>query len=622
MAVAAALAAAAPARGAEPSCAAVAGPAVAADGTCWSEIDPYPFGSDGGPVDPASARCAPTAAGDVLPCYLTVTSMAFRAPDRGLAATDGGAGNAFGVWRFNGTRWFPDPTFPGQRTCQGDTVLWAGKLDVWLVGPGPALSWPSLCRFDGASFTWVPLPVPAEALAPLTPPGSTRPSPGGITTGACFSWDDCWFSGTSGVRLRWDGVTLRDASPDRAREPWLAGEATAAVTGRRPDGRPFGLIAAATSTRARADGPLPPRPDGRQAPALSGSRGGAVAPLDLVPPGVPLPADPARTDVVALGAGPGGDGWLAGNPAGFRAAFLAADSDAPPAGRTLARTPEPAPLLAIGPDGAPRADCAGPPPSRFTFSREVAPAGTFLWSSVATLPGTGDALAVGRSRAAAAAGATVPGSSEPVLVRAACDGTTTETRFRIPDPDHAGATVPAARFGTATAVAASAPNDAWAAASRGELGTREEPVAQRPRLYRLGDGRPPAAAPGDDDEPRPVDLRDDEPVVVEEEQPPLAVELAPAPTVTTTGRTVNLGPAIDRVRSRLVGRTRPRPRLILTFRVRRTVGVGVKGLRGRRVVARTPVRRFVRGQGRLVLRLDPRRWPKRIRFVIRDGAAR
>src|SRR5215471_15531721 len=53
---------------------------------CWTEVEPYPFGTDGNPVDLTSPSCRPID-GAVRPaCYLTVTSLAFRAWNRGLAA--------------------------------------------------------------------------------------------------------------------------------------------------------------------------------------------------------------------------------------------------------------------------------------------------------------------------------------------------------------------------------------------------------------------------------------------------------------------------------------------------------------------------------------------------------
>src|SRR5215472_349261 len=124
---------------------------------CWVAANPYPFGTDGNPVDPTSGTCVRSP----LLCYLNVTSMAFRAWNRGLAATTnpGASPTPFGVWLFNGTRWYPDPTFPGASVCKGNTVLWAGKLDYWLIGTGQN-GWAPLCRFDGSNFLWEPLPMP------------------------------------------------------------------------------------------------------------------------------------------------------------------------------------------------------------------------------------------------------------------------------------------------------------------------------------------------------------------------------------------------------------------------------------------------------------------------------
>ena len=60
---------------------------VAAPGSlCWTDVQPYPFGRDGEPVDESSSACRLSVAGAAQACYLTVTSFAFRAPNRGLAA--------------------------------------------------------------------------------------------------------------------------------------------------------------------------------------------------------------------------------------------------------------------------------------------------------------------------------------------------------------------------------------------------------------------------------------------------------------------------------------------------------------------------------------------------------
>src|SRR5262249_8957541 len=153
---------------------------------------PYPFGTDGNPVDPTTPACVHSPPS----CYLVVTSMAFRAWNRGLAATTTGtslnpspsdpAKNPFGVWLFNGTRWFPDPTFPGGGVCKGNTVLWAGKLDYWLVGTGQN-GWAPLCRFDGSDFVWETLPMPLGTVLRIGEPTTgSLPTHGGITSGSCL----------------------------------------------------------------------------------------------------------------------------------------------------------------------------------------------------------------------------------------------------------------------------------------------------------------------------------------------------------------------------------------------------------------------------------------------------
>src|SRR5262249_40285773 len=153
----------------------------------WIDVAPYPFGSDGNPVDDGSPACKPSVSGAQLSCYLVVTSLAFRSWNRGLAATSSlTSSTPFGVWIWNGVRWYPDPTFPGTKTGKGDTILGAGKLDYWLVGDAGG-TWPSLCRFDGSSFLWEPLPVPKATLARVTPAATDPsapapgPAPGGIT---------------------------------------------------------------------------------------------------------------------------------------------------------------------------------------------------------------------------------------------------------------------------------------------------------------------------------------------------------------------------------------------------------------------------------------------------------
>lgn len=619
-------------------------PTATAGHPCWTEVKPYPFGTDGNPVDTTSPACkasdpGPNWNGDIGsstlgPCYLQVTSMAFRAWNRGLAATapiiTGGTTTAFGVWLFNGSRWFPDPTFPGQATCPGNTVLWAGKRDYWLIGAPSGVNWPALCRFDGVGFEWQPLAVPNTALNRL-PTDSNGKIPGGaITSGACYSWDSCWFFGSLGIVLHWDGTALRDATPDLLNDPWLGTDYTAAAARTDAAGSPFG-VAVGSSGGFNQGLQLPPQPDGSAPPQMvegtfsSGSfpSPSTFQPLAYTPPTAPQPGDPYRTDLVAVDFGSDGTGWVAGDPVGYRPIANSSSLGTPSPLERRINGREPAPLVRLRADGTPL-DCPGAPPERFTYSNLADHKDAFLWGSMSVFP-SGDALAAGQIRPASTTGTlNDDGQREPGIVQVSCTGTTVVTRFRLPNPfvgNSSGGTVPADRLGAVTAVAANAANDAWAATSYGSLqspnGAAGSVAHQRPHLYRLTDGESPQAPAGDDNEPRPVIFQADPPIVVEE--PPVYVTPPTHVTVVTKPgkKTVThkkLKPSIYDPTSRLrhIG---SHFILELSFRVRRPVTIGLQALRRGRVVASSGLKHFSGRRGTLAMTLDPRHWPTKIRFV-------
>ena len=589
-----------------PVCAATADrPATPVSGTpCWVDVSPYPFGSDGDPVDTSTARCG-LQQGE---CYLAATSFAFRSWNRGLAATAPPAGvgkTPFGVWLWNGARWYPDPTFPGSSVCQGNTVLWAGKLDYWLIGPGPQ-NWPSLCRFDGVNFFWQPLALPKATIARVTPPPTPAnptpsPNPGGITSGSCLSWDNCWFFGTYGTVVHWNGSALSDASPPLTK-PWLGGEYNAAALRTDPSGASFGFAVASTAGRGVTDPPLPAQPSGSPPPELQAYTGAGWTPTSYAPPTIQAPGDPYRTDLIALDLTSSGGGWIVGVPAGRRATAFAAQSP----GRVAATQPEPAPLIPIAPQG-PTTPCQGPAPDRFVYSNDVG-AESVLWSTISVFPGSGAAIAGGAMRPGVAPGGDV--ANEPLLAQVSCSGDATLTRFRIPDPS--GTTlVPADRLGTVRAVAANAVNDAWAATSPGQLPPPPGSPAvttQPPHLYRLTNGMPPQAPAGNDFETRPILVQQDAPVIVIQPLPP---ESPPASTNTTTAENVVLPPAVFNVTVKL------NKKLVLAvkFNVRRTIVLGLEAVRNHKQVGRTGLKTFQPSVGSLQLKLNRKRWPKRLVFL-------
>ena len=583
---------------------------------CWVAANPYPFGVDGNPVDPASALCVHTPQS----CYLTVSSMAFRAWNRGLAATSGGGrNNPFGVWLFNGSRWFPDPTFPGSGVCQGNTVLWAGKLDYWLIGTGQN-GWAPLCRFDGSNFLWETLPMPLATVLRLGNPVTGLPAHGGITSGSCLAWDNCWFFGTDGTVLHWDGQTLTDVSPDSP-ATWAGTTFTTAQLSAGAHGSPIGLATVGTSYTfdVNAGIPLPTRtslptqlfsfdgttPDGRRLAGNLLTTARYRAPLAAQAAG--SSGDPYGTDPVALSLDPSGRGWLAANPAGWQV------SNGVPFLRPYLDAPERSPLvpLATGPGSA-----TGPNSSCPAWSTESAlnqfphtypglPPGSMLWTSISAFPGGESALAGGQTTSTLSDGSMV---SEPVLVQANCEGTTTVTRFRVPPPEGSTTAIPADESGWVEAVAANASNDGWAATSAGTQTTGEVSY-QPPELYRFTDGTPPDAPAGNDQETRPNPSQQNPPVYVYKPPPP--PKLPPPPVAAATK---HLPPAVSGLRRRIV-RGSGSFTLILTFKVHRHVVMGLDAYRHKQLIASTGLKSLRPPSAEFRLRLDPKRWPTKLAFI-------
>ncbi len=514
------------------------------------------------------------------------------------------------------------PGFPGYSVCPGHTVVWAGKLDYWLIGGPNDLSWSRLCRFDGATLEWESLELPAATKQHVTTVAGKeeRRRPGGITSAACLAWNNCWFFGTYGTVMHWDGTQLSDASPNPSLT-WLQGEYTAAVALQDPQGNPFGVTVGATTEfhGATSMSEVLSEHEGAPPPEMQSSNGGPFAPVLFTPPTSPQEHDPYRTDLVAVDFDATGQGWVAGNPTGLR---VASRYEFRPASPTLPSPPSP--LVPVSTSGA-STTCTGPPERRFTFTplafNAAQPADSFLWSSIAVIPGSGEALAGGsllpHKEGAVEDPNARPVEGEPVIVQAACNGVTTVTRFRVEDPTYKGSLpkpplVPADREGYVSAVAANAPNDAWVATSTGSVFNETgNSVLQPPHLYRLTDGSKPDSPEGNDLEERPLELNLDPPILVLEPPPPPPP--SPPPTTVTKTHRIKLPPAIYGVKAKLHGKHSLS--LYLSFRIRRPVTIGAQALRHGRVVSEARPRRFSGHRGLLILELDRKRWPTKVRFV-------
>jgi hypothetical protein len=595
---------------------------------CWEDVQPYPFGSGGEHVGPSSSVGCPAVTTSGETCYLDVISMAFRAWNRGLALTAvaSGSEDPYGVWRFNGTSWYPETTFPGTKACPGQEIVWASKLDFWVVGAK------KLCRFDGYTLEWEQLPLPAATEERLTEALPTRPGErakrGEITSASCFAWNNCWFFGGFGAVVHWNGQALTDESPDPG-QSLLQGEYTGAVARESPAGEQFGVAVGATSAELGERGPaefnLGPLSTEEQMPPvqLYSSSGGTFSPLPFSPFTKRLVGDPFRTDLVAVDSDSEAQGWVAGNPAGLRTTTSALGAPSQPKQRRAQPETQPqySPLEPVSTSGA-AAACEGPSENRFAYTplpgttpspgtteQPAEEPGAFLWRSIGVLPALGEAVAGGKFWPST--NTLENNQGEPVIAQAACDGTTKVTRFRVPDSASPGAFAPADPNGTVTAISADAPNDAWAATSNGES-ARSPP----PHLYRLTNGRAPEAPEGNDQEERPSELKIEPPVFVIE--PPAPEAPAPAPATVTQTKAVKLPPAIYDVKAKLHTDKRHGQvhlSLYVTFKLRRSVTIGAQALRKGRVARAARPRHFVGHSGTLILILNRQHWPTKVSFI-------
>lgn len=601
--VAGALTGAAPVRADAPACATTydpATPATASPGSpCWVDVTPYPFGIDGTPVDPSAPYCLALESA----CYLQVDSLAFRAWNRGLAAVSpppnipSGGTTPFGVWRYNGTRWYPDPTFPGQSVCQGTTVLWAGKLDYWLIGgtasttstaAGKLPQWPELCRYDGVDDVWEPLAVPAATAIQAELEGQTLV---GITAGACFAWNNCWFFGTGGVVVHWDGQSLSNVSAGLGTIPHLEASAsyTDALAGTNAGGTAFGMAVAASNRNSE---PVSP------APQMFTSAGEAFSPAAF-----PIPAVTEPTDLVAVSADARGDAWVAGNPDGV---LPGAATDSPQTFCSRTNCPnlqpvQPAPLAPISSRGAALPCPADTPADEFMYYARGS-ATSYLWTSIGVMPG-GDAIAGGW------VGSNGSGT-EPVLAQVSCSGPPVLTSFV--DPTTGDAVDPG---GYVSAIAANAVNDVWAATSD------SQDTFEPPQLYQLTDGQAPLAPAGNDHESRPV-VAQQEPTIFQF-SPPVTIQVQPPPRIVKKPgkrkrKKVTLpSPVYDLPKvPRLVQTGTNTFVLTLTFRVHGKVTIGLEALHGTKVISASGLKTFNGGAGSLSLRLDRDDWPTGLKFVL------
>jgi len=484
------------------------------------------------------------------------------APNRGLLSVEGNATVARGLYAYNGQVWHPLATVCGG---SGDTsrIAVAGPSEFWTISEpsrprtGSGLA---LCHFKGGE-------VVASYSAPDQSPDPFRR----MNAAACNGPNDCWFGGVgdqdpTGERLgafhlHWDGASLTSVYAPQGRGvsdlQFSAGKFWESVfVGRRPEDR----VDAVDLTE-------PESPEPR---LLHSIAGGAFANDPFVPTkpaGVPNDG----TELLGLDADGGGQLWAVGGGA-------ASGPSAPPGG-SVPRPPVALRYTAGAWTQLPIDAGLFGPNDRFGDVAAV-PGATSAW--VTTLPFA--------ERASTSAKAKV------ALVSA----TGATTTFALP----AGG----AGRGSAARIACSGPTDCWMVTYAGWLfhytDGAPQPLDTDPAFGGTITFRPNEAAEQFIPDRPPVD---DSQLFA---PPPVSVAQS-QPKVTT--KVTRLSPLLRNVRSRLRGH-----RLTITFRLVRKARVGLLALRRSKVVARAGARLMRPGRRSVSVRLNPRRWPTRLRFIVNE----
>jgi hypothetical protein len=483
--------------------------------------------------------------------------ITFYGPNRGLLAVEGNATIPRGLFAWNGQSWNQLSTVCGG---PGDTtrIAWAGPREFWTITE-PSLprvgSGTALCRFRDGQV------VGSFSTADQSPDPNRQ-----MAAAVCTGASDCWFAGVgsqdpNGERvgafhLHWDGAQLTSVYAPQGR----------AVTGIYPFGPTLwettlvGQRPEDTTSEVDLAEPEVPKPRLIHRIDAGVFSNDPFQPSDL--PGVPGDG----TELLALD-GDGTQVWGAGGGA--------ASGPAAPAGGSVARPPIVVRLV----NGA--------------WQEVPIPAAAFGANDrivdLAVVPGTDTAWAVVQpfaERRSSTAKAKV------ALIHA--DGTVEVTRLPTSG----------AGRGSAARIDCAAANDCWLATYAGWLFHWTDGTPQLldtdPAFQSLVTFRPNEAAEQFVPDTPPADDSN----LFAPAPPPAPVKATPAKT-----KVVKLPPLLRSVRSRLVGRT-----LVIRFRLVRKARVAVIGYRGRRIVARTPKKLMRPGQRVLRLRLNPKRWPTRLKF--------
>lgn len=481
--------------------------------------------------------------------------------NRCLLTVEGNATVSQGIYVWNGQSWRLLSTVCGG---PGETsrIAFAGPADFWTItvpsrprsGAGR-----SLCHF-----------VNGKVVASYSTPESAADPFRTMFAAACFAPDNCWFGGVgsqdaTGERvgayhLHWDGTGLRTVYGPQGRgvtdmEAFGGTMFESVVVGRAPENRQDSVNLAQPET-----------PGPRLLHRILGESFANEPFLPADRAGVP----PDGTDLLGLDSD-GAQLWAVGGGA--------ASGPSAPLETSVARPP----IALRFENGAWRE--LGLDPALF--------GATDRFVDVAAVPGTASAWA----------------AVQPYAERGSVNA---EAKVALMNPDGSAAVMPVPPSGSgrgaAARIAFTDPNDGWLVTTAGWIfhwtDGSSPPVDTDPAFAGTITFRPNEAAEQFiPDRP----LADDNQTFV---PPPLQIQQQP---VTKTEAGKKLPPLLRDVKTQLRGRT-----LIVSFRLVRAAKVGLSALRKRKVVARIKPRNLKPGKRRLTVRLDPRRFPTRLKFSVKE----
>jgi len=526
---------------------------------------------------PAPPPAPPGVQGSSIPVGLgRIGDVEFWAPNRGLLITAGNPPTIPpGMWAYNGVEWHELATVCG---ASDGRIAWAGPDEFWTISDGragqvgeseggesPPLEDNTLCRFSGG-----------QVVASYAHPAFQSDSYQAMHAAGCLSASDCWFGGDQlpepqfgSFHLHWNGSSLEP-------EPY-PGEGHAVQDMHAFEGRLYESVQLSPVDRLSEPSSEPPvlhriNPQ-RVTPTFEPE---AQEFIPLYAPGELA----AELDFLHLSASEGAL-WGAASPSRVR------DEREGGEGPTVIRRAEGIWTQLLGPDTHPSA-------------HELLP--HEVLDALAAEPAAGSAWLALDSRA----DSSEPSPTAPALVaRISAEGRLSEEQSLPSAQERASGIGPK---GAGAKLACPTANDCWLATTQGWLyhlapeGERTlprdtDPAFTGPITYRPPDQGLPQVPP---DAP-PVD---DSGLV--EAPPNYGTQLAENAEAATQARVAV--PLLSGLSSHLVhGMT-----LELRFHLAVKARVRLIAKCRTRVVASTSTRTFAAGSRKIMLRLDPRRWPTKL----------